>query len=56
VHALREGWADLERRAPKVSRVNRRTDEPMWSGGLLLLIAVLLPTLEWTLRRRWGLS
>ena len=56
VHALRDGWADLDRRAPKVSRVNRRTDEPMWSGGLLLLIAVLLPTLEWTLRRRWGLS
>ena len=55
-NALGAGWDALERNAPRVSRVHRRSDDPLWAGAPWLVLAVLLPTLEWLLRRRWGLA
>jgi uncharacterized membrane protein len=52
---LDDGLADLERTEPRVVKVNRRKDVPLWSSGWLLLLGVLLPSAEWFLRRRWGL-
>lgn len=52
---LSDGLDGLERVEPKVVKVNRRKDVPLWSSGWLLLIAILFPSLEWLLRRRWGL-
>lgn len=52
---LADGLADLPRVEPRVVKVNRRKDVPLWSSGWLLLLAVLLPSVEWFLRRRWGL-
>ena len=45
----------LERVEPRVLKINRRRDVPLWSSVWFLLIAVLLPSIEWFLRRRWGL-
>ncbi len=52
---LAAGLDDLERSEPRVLKVNRRRDVPLWASGWWLLIAVLLPSGEWFLRRRWGL-
>jgi uncharacterized membrane protein len=52
---LKDGLDDLERREPQVSRVNRRKDVPLWSSAWWLLLAILFPSAEWYLRRRWGL-
>jgi len=35
--------------------VNRRKDVPLWSNAFWLLLAILFPSAEWYLRRRWGL-
>jgi uncharacterized membrane protein len=51
-----EDWSALERVRPQVMRVNRRVDTPLWSSGWALLLAILAPSLEWLLRRRWGLA
>jgi uncharacterized membrane protein len=55
-NALSTRWDSLERNPPRVSRVHRRSDDPLWAGAPWLLLAVLLPSAEWLLRRRWGLS
>ncbi|MSP71561.1 MAG: hypothetical protein EXR76_05170 [Myxococcales bacterium] len=47
--------AAIQRKVPTVSRVNRRQDVPLWADLWMLLLAVSLPSLEWYLRRRWGL-
>lgn len=52
---LDEGLADLDRTEPAVQKVNRRKDVPLWASAWLLLVAILLPSAEWFLRRRWGL-
>lgn len=52
----RQLWKDLPRIQPHVSRVNRRVDVPLWSGGWLLGILCTILSLEWLLRRRWGLA
>lgn len=52
---IADGLDTLARVEPRVVKVNRRKDLPLWSSGWLLLIAVLLPSVEWFLRRRWGL-
>jgi uncharacterized membrane protein len=52
---LADGLDGLSRTEPKVVKVNRRRDVPLWASGWLLLIAILLPSTEWYLRRRWGL-
>lgn len=52
---LDEGLADLKRVEPRVLKVNRRKDIPLWSSGWWLLLGLLLPSAEWFLRRRWGL-
>jgi hypothetical protein len=51
-----DSWDSLKRIQPKVMRVNRRKDVPVWSGLWILCLAILLPSLEWGLRRRWGLT
>ncbi len=55
LRTLDEGLAGLARTEPRVLKVNRRRDVPIWASGWWLLIAVLLPSAEWFLRRRWGL-
>ena len=40
---------------PHVLKVNRRKDVPIWSSWAILALALLFPSLEWFLRRRWGL-
>ncbi len=55
LRTLDEGLEDLARNEPRVVKVNRRRDVPLWASGWLLLVAVLLPSAEWFLRRRWGL-
>lgn len=52
---LADGLDDLDRVEPKVVKVNRRKDVPLWSSGWLFLIVIIFPSLEWLLRRRWGL-
>jgi len=52
---LSDGLDDLPRAEPRMVKVNRRKDVPLWSSGWLLLIVVLIPSMEWFLRRRWGL-
>ena len=52
---LREGLDGLERVTPDVLKVNRRKDVPIWSSWAILALALLFPSLEWFLRRRWGL-
>ena len=56
--ALKRGqaWRDLPRVQPNVSRVNRRVEVPLWSGMWLLVTLTLLLSVEWLLRRRWGLA
>ncbi len=55
VRALDDGLEGLARVEPRVLKVNRRRDVPVWSSVWWLLLAVLLPSAEWFLRRRWGL-
>ncbi|MCB9526939.1 MAG: hypothetical protein H6701_00825 [Myxococcales bacterium] len=55
LRTLDEGIEGLARVEPRVLKVNRRRDVPIWSSGWWLLLAVLLPSVEWFLRRRWGL-
>lgn len=52
---LDDGLDDLERTEPRVLKVNRRRDVPLWANAWWLLVALLLPSTEWFLRRRWGL-
>ncbi len=52
---LADDLDDVARNEPRVVKVNRRRDVPLWASGWLLLVAVLLPSTEWFLRRRWGL-
>lgn len=52
---LEDGLSRLDRTEPRVVKVNRRRDVPVWASGWLLLLGVLLPSAEWFLRRRWGL-
>jgi hypothetical protein len=52
---LDQGFADLARTEPAVQKVNRRKDVPVWASAWLLLLGILIPSLEWFLRRRWGL-
>ena len=55
LRGLEDGLEGLERVEPRVLKINRRRDVPLWSSVWFLLIAVLLPSIEWFLRRRWGL-
>ena len=55
LRALGDGLEKLARTEPKVVKVNRRRDVPVWASAWLLLLGVLLPSAEWYLRRRWGL-
>ena len=50
-----DSWLDLTRKEAKVMKVNRRKDIPLWSQAWVLVVLVLLPSLEWFLRRKWGL-
>ncbi len=52
---LKDGLGDLARTEPRVVKVNRRQDVPLWASGWWLLLGILLPSAEWYLRRRWGL-
>jgi len=51
-----DDWRGLERVRPQVMRVNRRVETPLWSSAWALLLAILAPSAEWLLRRRWGLA
>lgn len=55
VRTLADGLDGLARVEPRIVKVNRRKDVPIWSSGWLLLVAILCPSVEWFLRRRWGL-
>jgi len=46
--------ADLGFAAPRVVRIDRRSDVELWSRPWLLLVALLLLGLEWGLRQRSG--
>jgi uncharacterized membrane protein len=48
-----EGRA-LPLKTPRVARVDRRQEEPVWSSWPFLLLPVAALCLEWWLRRRWG--
>ncbi len=52
---ISDGLGGLGRVSPKVLKVNRRKDVPVWSSAAVLFFALLFPCLEWFLRRRWGL-
>ena len=45
----------LARNEPLLLQVNRRKDVPIWSNVWILILALIIPSLEWFLRRRWGL-
>ncbi len=47
--------AGLRFREPEVVRVNKHQDLELWSTWITLVAAALLLSLEWGLRRRWGL-
>lgn len=49
-------WSTLERRAPAIKQVNRREDVALWATWWALCLALFFPSIEWALRRRWGLS
>jgi len=51
-----EPWSPLPRVQPNVSRVNRRVAVPLWSSAWLLGALCALLSVEWLLRRRWGLA
>lgn len=51
-----DDWSQLKRREAAVNRVNRREDVALWATWWALCLALLFPSLEWALRRRWGLS
>lgn len=53
---ISDSWASIDRKPPAVTQVNRREDIALWATWWALLLAVFLPSLEWGLRRRWGLS
>jgi hypothetical protein len=44
----------LALKPPRVTKVNRRREEPLWSSTPFLLAPILLLCAEWWLRRRWG--
>ena len=46
--------SDLPFTAPKLVRVDRRSDVALWSRPWLLLLALLFLGLEWVLRGRSG--
>jgi len=50
-----ESMKDIARKPPEMVQVNRRKDIPVWSNGWVLALMIIMPTLEWFLRRRWGL-
>jgi hypothetical protein len=47
-------WANLETVAPEVIEIDRRKNTELWDNGWALLLAVLLFSAEWALRRRTG--
>jgi uncharacterized membrane protein len=47
---------ELARIKPRMLQVNRRKDVPIWANGWLLLLGILVPSMEWFFRRRWGLA
>ena len=49
-------WDSLKRRSPAVTQINRREDIALWATWWALLLAIMIPSIEWGLRRRWGLS
>lgn len=49
-------WAELNRLPPVVNQINRREDFALWATWWALCLALLFPSVEWALRRRWGLS
>ena len=51
-----QDWDQLVRKQPEALQVNRREDQPLWATWWALLIALLFPTIEWVMRRRWGLN
>ena len=52
---MSDGLDGLSLIVPKVLKVNRRKDVAVWSSFWFLLIALIAPSIEWFLRRRWGL-
>ena len=46
--------ADLPFAAPRIVRVDRRTDVELWSRPFLFLAALALLGTEWTMRRKSG--
>lgn len=51
-----DDWSQLTLRQAAVTQINRRDDVALWATWWALLIALAFPTVEWALRRRWGLS
>jgi uncharacterized membrane protein len=47
-------WENLETVAPEVIEIDRRKNTELWDNGWALLLAVLLFSAEWALRRRTG--
>lgn len=54
LEATRPLPSDLHFIAPKVVRVDKRSDVPLWSRSWLLLFALAVLGLEWLLRQRSG--
>ena len=52
---LTDTWEQLSFKQAKVMKVNRRKDIAVWSHYWVLLVLITLPSLEWFLRRKWGL-
>ena len=48
------GLANLPLRAARVEEVNRRRVVELWNTPGVLLLLVLILSVEWALRRRWG--
>lgn len=49
------GLGGLSLSAPQILRVNRRQDTPLWAAWWVFILALLPPSFEWYLRRRWSL-
>jgi uncharacterized membrane protein len=50
-----DSWDQLNFEKPKVMRVNKRQDIPLWSSSWMMILMLSILSLEWFLRRRWGL-
>ena len=53
---MTEKIEEFARIKPRMLQVNRRKDVPIWASGWLLLLGILIPSMEWFFRRRWGLA